>query len=188
MDLQLTISGYCCDFVLHPVDEAMAARINALGEDIYKTNSIEWWRCDTQNSCGMRFDTDARVQVAWGGEPMPFDAGAIALSPTTMRRTPSPGAEPFLCLLGYEDEVCSRTWTWRGVINFDPGKFRFCVQRWDRILGVRDYLVVDEVLYDGRYADRTVWGESRGYSFRDPLVIDCHGLGQPAAILAGNAA
>jgi isocitrate lyase len=183
MDLTLTISGSCCDFALHPVDAPTAERINALGSAIYKTSSLEWWRADTDNSCGMRFDADALVEVSFDGARMPFEAGRIAQAATTLRRRGSLGSEHFLCLLGYEDEACSRTWTWRGVTVYDPEKFSFLVQRWDRILGMRDYLVVDEVFYDGRPADRTSWGESRGYSFRDPLVIDldAFGDGQPQA-------
>ena len=189
MDLHLTISGYCCDFALHPVDATTAARINDLGSRVYKTNSIEWWRADIQNSCGMRFNADALVEARWGDEAVPFDTGRITLSATTLRRNPAHGPEHFLCLLGYEDEACSRTWTWRGLTVYDPSqRFSFLVQRWDRILGVRDYLVVDDVLYDGRPADRTQWGESRGYSFRDPLVIDADTLNSPAEATAGNAA
>jgi isocitrate lyase len=173
MDLTLTIAGYCCDFALHPVDAPTAARINSLGSDIYKTNSIEWWRADTDNSCGMRFNADALVEVCCDGECRPFETARIIQAATTLRRRASnTGSEHFLCLLGYEDEACSRTWTWRGVTVYDQEKFSFLVQRWDRLLGVRDYLVVDDVFYDGRPADRTSWGESRGYSFRDPLVID----------------
>jgi len=172
MDLHLTISGFCCDFALHPVDAPTAARITELGSGIYKTNSIEWWRADTDNSCGMRFNADALVEVSFDGTTMPFESSRIAREATTLRRRAVLGSEHFLCLLGYEDEACSRTWTWRGVTLYEPAKFSFLVQRWDRILGVRDYLVVDDVYYDGRAADRTSWGESRGYSFRDPLVID----------------
>ena len=61
-------------------------------------------------------------------------------------------------------------------------------QRWDGILGVRDYLVVEDAFYEGRPADRTEWGESRGYSFRDPLVIDIDSLSEPAATAAESAA
>ena len=75
----------------------------------------------------------------------------------------------------------------RGYV-FDPTKFGFFVQRWDGILGVRDYLVVEDAFYEGRPADRTEWGESRGYSFRDPLVIDIDSLSEPAATAAESAA
>ncbi|MGD9608561.1 MAG: hypothetical protein AB7U59_04030 [Desulfovibrionaceae bacterium] len=188
MDLRLTISGYCCDFALHPVDEATAARVNTLGNGIYKTNSIEWWRADTQNSCGMRFNAVSHVEIVWDGQVLPFDTGHITESATTLRRNPIQGPEHFLCLLGYEDEPCSRTWIWRGVTVFDPTKFGFFVQRWDGILGVRDYLVVEDAFYEGRPADRTDWGESRGYSFRDPLVIDIDSLSEPAETAAESAA
>lgn len=189
MDLHLTISGSCCDFALHPVDAPTAARINSLGSDIYKTNSIEWWRDDTDNSCGMRFNADALVEVTFDGERKSFETSRIVEAATTLRRRATNyGSEHFLCLLGYEDEACSRTWTWHGVTVYDPDRFTFLVQRWDRILGVRDYLVVDDVWYDGRPADRTNWGESRGYSFRDPLVIDVDVFGESTAVAATSAA
>ena len=56
--------------------------------------------------------------------------------------------------------------------DYDPAKFEFFVQRWDRILGLKDYLVLDDVCYDGRIAAATTWGESRGFSFREPQVVD----------------
>lgn len=188
MDLNLTISGFCCDFALHPVDAPTAERISAMGSAIYKTSSIEWWRADTDNSCGMRFTPDALVEVTFDGVRSPFETARIAQAATTLRRRATAGPEHYLCLLGYEDEACSRTWTWRGVTTYDPAKFTFLVQRWDRVLGVRDYLVVDDVFYDGRPADRTNWGESRGYSFRDPLVIDMDVLAEPASEAAPSAA
>jgi hypothetical protein len=190
MDLQLTISGYCCDFALHPVDAAMAARINDLGSRIYKTNSLEWWRADNRNSCGMRFNAVSQVSVVWDGRTIPFDTGRITGAATTLRPNPVQGPEHFLCLLGYEDEPCSRTWIWRGVTVYDPSKLGFFVQRWDSILGVRDYLVVEDATYEGRPADRTEWGESRGYSFRDPLVIDVDAVTDeaPAEAVAESAA
>lgn len=181
MDLRLTISGYCCDFALQPVDATTVDRINTLGNGIYKTGSIEWWRSDIQNSCGMRFNAISGVEVVWDGQTFPFDTGRIKQSATDLRPNPLQGPEHFLCLLGYEDEPCSRTWTWRGVTVFDPSKFDFFVQRWDGILGVRDYLVVEDASYDRRPADRTDWGESRGYTFRDPLVIDIDALPVPTA-------
>jgi len=173
MHLTLTLSGFCCDLALHPVDAAAAARVCALGEDLYKTNSIEWWRANTNNTCGMRLTNDSLLEAALDDKPVPFDAARIATSAAMLRQRPfleSPEAR--VCLLGYDDETCSCTWVWRNVAGFDADKFQFFVQRWDSILGVEDYLVLDEVCYDGRIADAAVWGESRGFSFIKPVVVD----------------
>ncbi len=173
MNLSLTLSGFCCDLALHPVDEATAARVCALGEDLYKTNSIEWWRANTNNTCAMRLTPESFIEVTLGDARMPFDAARIATSAAMLHQRQfleSPEAQ--VCLLGYDDEACSRTWTWRNVTDFTADKFQFFVQRWDRVLGVKDYLVLDDVCYDGRIADEAVWGESRGFSFITPLVVN----------------
>lgn len=173
MDLTLTLTGFCCDLALHPVDTEMAARVCALGEDLYKTNSIEWWRANTNNTCGMRLTQDSLIEVAFDGRPVPLDASRLATSAAMItQRAFLDSPENQLCLLGYDDEACSRTWTWRNVADYAPARFAFFVQRFDRILGVTDYLVLDEVCYDGRIADTAVWGQSRGFSFREPLVVD----------------
>ncbi len=171
MDLRLTISGHCCDFALHPVDATMAARVRSLGQGIYKTNAIEWWRADTDSTCGLKYDADTVVKAVWNDAPAPFDASRVAISAVMLRR-PSTATSKYLCLLGYDDATCSRTWTWRGVMHYDPARFTFFAQRWDRLLGVADYLVVDEIQYDGRFADRVCWGEDRGWGLRRPRVID----------------
>lgn len=172
MDLTLTITGFCCDLALHPVSAEAAARVCMLGEDLYKTNSIEWWRANSNNTCGMRLTADARIEATLDGAPVPFDASAIATSAALLTQRPfleSP--EKDLCLLGYDDEACSRSWTWRNVADYDPARFELFVQRWDGILGVADYLVIDDVCYDGRPADAAVWGQSQGFTFREPQVV-----------------
>ncbi|MHC1711470.1 MAG: hypothetical protein AB9872_04880 [Solidesulfovibrio sp.] len=174
MDLTFTLTGYCCDMAFHPVNNEMAARVCALGEDLYKTNSIEWWRANTNNTCGMRLCSDSVIEVAVdGGTPMTLNLAHVATSAAMVtQRAFLDSPETKLCLLGYDDETCSRTWTWHNVTEFDPAKFEFFVQRWDRILGVEDYLVLDDLCYDGRIADDIAWGESQGFSFREPVVVD----------------
>jgi len=172
MDLTLTLTGFCCDLALQPVDNETAARVCALGEDLYKTNSIEWWRANTNNTCGMRLTSDSLIEAAFDGQPVPLDPSHIITAAALLtQRHYLESPENQLCLLGYDDEACSRTWTWKNVAHYDPARFEFFVQRWDRILGVTDYLVLDDVCYDGRIADVTAWGESRGFSFREPLIV-----------------
>jgi isocitrate lyase len=172
MDLTLTLTGFCCDLALHPVDTETAARVCALGEDLYKTNSIEWWRANTNNTCGMRLAADSLLEVTVDGAPVRLNPARIATAASLItQRAFLDSPESQLCLLGYDDEACSRTWTWKNVTHYDPALFQFFVQRWDRILGVPDYLVLDDVCYDGRIANAAEWGQSRGFSFREPLVV-----------------
>ena len=172
MNLTLTITGYCCDLALHPVNAEAAARVCMLGEDLYKTNSIEWWRANSTNTCGMRLTADARIEATLDGTPVSFDAAAIATCATVLtQRTVLETTEKNCCLLGYDDEACSRSWTWHNVTDYDPARFELFVQRWDSILGVTDYLVIDDVCYAGRPADAAIWGQSQGFTFREPQVV-----------------
>lgn len=172
MDLTLTLTGYCCDLALHPVDSESAARVCMLGENLYKTNSLEWWRANGNNTCAMRLTRDSRIEVSLDGESIRLDPERIATAATTLtQRALLDSPESHVCLLGYDDEACSRTWTWKNVTACDADRFAFIVQCWDRILGEQNYLVLDDVLYDGRTADSAVWGESLGFSFREPMVV-----------------
>ncbi|HML54039.1 MAG TPA: hypothetical protein PKC79_08080 [Solidesulfovibrio magneticus] len=182
MNLTLTISGTCCDLALHPVNAETAARVCMLGDNLYKTNSIEWWRANSNNTCGMRLTADARIEAALDGASVAFDASRLSASAALLTQRPfleSP--EKSLCLLGYDDEACSRTWTWRNVADYDMSRFEFFVQRWDAILDVADYLVIDDVCYDGRPADEAVWGESEGFTFRTPVIVPASAARELAA-------
>jgi isocitrate lyase len=172
MDLTLTITGSCCDLALHPVNAETAARVCMLGDELYKTNSIEWWRANSNNTCGMRLTADARIQATLDGQPVALEAGNIATSAAMLtQRAFLDAPEKDLCLLGYDDEACSRTWIWRNVSQYDAARFEFFVQRWDAILGVADYLVIDDICYDGRPADEAAWGRSEGFTFRTPAIV-----------------
>ncbi|KHK02732.1 hypothetical protein [Desulfovibrio sp. TomC] len=172
MNLTLTITGSCCDLALHPVSAETAARVCTLGEDLYKTNSIEWWRANSNNTCGMRLTADARIEATLGDAPVALDVNRIATSAAMLtQRAFLETPEKDLCLLGYDDEACSRTWTWHNVTAYDAALFEFFVQRWDGVLGVRDYLVIDDICYDGRPADVAEWGQSQGFTFMTPQVV-----------------
>lgn len=173
MELTFTIIGRCCDLALHPVSPKTADLVRELGRDVYKRKYLEWWRKGNTCSCGMKFDDDAVVQVKLDGKLVEFESDAIPRSAVLLRRrmylaTPV----RHLCILGYDDELCSSTWHWYNVTNFNPRWFEFFVQRWDRIMHQQDYLVVDEIRYAGRFADRHQWGESAGFTLRDPELID----------------
>ena len=74
--------------------------------------------------------------------------------------------------MGYDDEVCSLTWHWIDVNNFDPKKFEFFVHRWDRLLHQDGFYIVDDARYDGHFANDYSWGERGGHNMIDPVVID----------------
>ncbi|WP_029459292.1 hypothetical protein [Solidesulfovibrio alcoholivorans] len=172
MNLTLTITGLCCDLALHPVDNDNAARVCMLGENLYKTNSLEWWRANGNNTCGMRLTRDSRIEASIDGAPVLLDPAHISTAATMLtQRELLDRPEAQVCLLGYDDEQCSRTWTWRNVSACDVERFQFLVQCWDRILGEKEYLVLEDVLYAGRAADSAAWGESQGFSFREPMVV-----------------
>ncbi|WP_300159485.1 hypothetical protein [Solidesulfovibrio sp.] len=189
MDLTLTITGLCCDLALHPVDDENAARVCRLGENLYKTNSLEWWRANGNNTCGMRLTRDSAIVAACDSGAMDLDPGHVATAAVELtQRELLTRPEDNVCLLGYDDEVCSRSWTWRDVTACDAERFRFLVQRWDRILGEADYLVLEDVFYDGRPADSATWGESQGFSFREPMVVPMDVVRQELGSCAKEAA
>lgn len=173
MELSVTIIGRCCDLALHPVSDKTAGLVRKLGRDIYKKKYLEWWRKGNTGSTGMKYDQDTVLQVRLGRKLMDFDPAAITRAAVSLRRrmylaTPV----RHICILGYDDELCSSTWRWDHVAGYDPGLFEFFVHRWDRIMHQPDYLVVDEIRYAGRFADSHAWGESAGFTLRDPELID----------------
>ena len=189
MNLTLTVTGFCCDLALHPVDAETAARVCLLGENLYKTNSIEWWRANVNNTCGMRLTAESRIEVSMDGAPVAFDADRISTSAAMLtQRAFIDSAKPELCLLGYDDESCSRTWTWHNVTAYDPAAFDFIVQRWDRILGMKDYLVLDDICYDERSADTIAWGESDGFTFIRPMIVPMDVVRSECGIIVRKAA
>jgi len=177
MELSFTIIGRCCDLALHPVSPKTAGLVREEGRNIYKKKYLEWWRKGKTCSCGMKYDQDAVVQVRLDGKPVGFDPSGIPDAAVLLRRrmylaTPV----RYICILGYDDELCSSTWRWDNVDGYDPGAFDFFVHRWDRIMHEKDYLVVDEIRYAGRFADQHNWGKSAGFTLRDPELIDLEEL------------
>ncbi|MDO9633105.1 MAG: hypothetical protein Q7I92_14495, partial [Humidesulfovibrio sp.] len=101
-------------------------------------------------------------------DPQPVKDAAVLLR----RRMYLDSKAKFLALMGYNDEVCSLTWHWANVQNYDPAKFEFFVHRWDRLLHEDNFYIVDDLRYDRRFSDDQSWGERNGHSMIDPVVID----------------
>lgn len=173
MVLHLSIMGRRCDLALHPISSKTAEKVRTLGREIYKQKYIQWWRNGNTSTCGMKYDDDCVMRVSVDGKDVPFDSSHIADEAVLLRRRIYFNTKvSHLCLLGYDDEYCNMTWQWNNVENFDPDKFEFFVQRWDRVLKVKDFLIIDDVRYDGKFADEQDWGGGCGFNLVDPMVID----------------
>lgn len=173
MQLDFTITGRCCDLALHPVSQATAEKIRTQGRGIYKQKYLEWWRKGNTCTCGMKLADDSVVEVTVDGEQVDFDPIPVKDSAVLLRRRMYLDSKAhFLALMGYNDEVCSLTWHWRNVTEFDPGKFEFFVHRWDRLVHEPDFIIVDDIRYDGHFAQDHSWGERSGHNMIDPVVID----------------
>ncbi|MCL1985823.1 MAG: hypothetical protein FWG59_05185, partial [Betaproteobacteria bacterium] len=71
----------------------------------------------------------------------------------------------------YDSETCTTKWIWNNVKKFQPEKFQFQVVRWDRVLSKQHFDVVNDILYDGAYADEDAWEDPSGFTLIDPIVI-----------------
>lgn len=173
MELTFTISGRRCDLSLHPVSAKTVERIQTLGRKFYTKKYIHWWRNGNTSTCGMKLGDDCVVRVSLDGQPVDFPTGNMADGAVLLRRRHYLESKAhYLALLGYDDEYCHMVWKWSNVQEFDPQGFDFFVHRWDRILGEEDFLILDEVRYQGAFADEQDWGGSCGFTLVDPRVID----------------
>lgn len=173
MDLTLSITGRCCDLALHPVSQATAQRIREEGREIYKSKYLEWWRKGNTCTCGMKLGDESMVEVSVDGRQMLFNPAPIKDSAVLLRRRMYLDSKArYLALMGYDDEVCSLSWHWADVAEYNPKHFEFFVHRWDRLLNEEGFFIVDDVRYGGQFATDYSWGERSGHSMIDPVVID----------------
>lgn len=173
MELNFTIIGRCCDLALHPVSANTAERIRTVGRDIYKQKYMDWWRGGRTSTCGMKLGEESVVEVTLDGKQIPYDPAPIMEAAVLLRRRMYLDSKAkFLALMGYDDELCTLTWHWKDVSGFDPAKFEFFVHRWDRIMHEEGFYIVDDVRYDGRFANDHTWGERCGHTLVEPTVID----------------
>lgn len=183
MELNFTIFGRCCDLALHPVSHTTADKIRTVGRDIYKQKYLEWWRKGNTCTCGMKLGDESLVEVTLDDEQVPFDPTPIKDAAVLLRRRMYLDSKAkFLALMGYNDEVCSLTWHWHDVQDFDPKRFEFFVHRWDRLLHEDNFYIVDDMRYGGRFASDHSWGERAGHSMIDPVVIDLDEVRKEVAV------
>jgi len=173
MELVVKIMGHRCDLALHPISPSSASTIHRLGRKLYTKKYLEWWRQGHTCTCGVRYDGVCRVEVTAGGDSVPFNDAVIGNSAMLHKeRHYLESRVQYLALLGYEDEYCQTSWRWRNVERIRPEQLEFLVHRWDRILDTEDYLIIEDILYEGKYADDLVCGKSNGFNLVEPKVID----------------
>ncbi|BBD07813.1 hypothetical protein [Desulfovibrio ferrophilus] len=173
MQLSFAVHGRSCDLALHPISENTARRIRETGSEVYKEKPLRWWRKGNTATWGMKVDDDCHIRVMLNGETVPIDTKIVTQTPLKLRRRMYLDSKAkYLCVLGYDNEICKFSWNWDAVTDFDPSKFEFMVHKWDRIMGIPNYYILDEIRYDGQFADRHDWCEAKGFTLVEPKVID----------------
>ncbi|WP_319543232.1 hypothetical protein [uncultured Pseudodesulfovibrio sp.] len=173
MELVFTIHGHSCDLALHPVSAKTVRLINEHGSDIYSMKPMDWWRNGKTNTWGMRIDDECAISVTLDGKPIDFERSSITSSPVKIRRRMYlESRAKYVVVFGFDNEICKFSWKWSDVTDFDPAKFEFMVHQWDRIMGVDNYFILDDMLYDGRFACDHHWCEAQGFTLVEPKVID----------------
>lgn len=173
MELIFNVHGHSCDLALHPISGKTARLIKEHGSDVYSMKPLEWWRKGNTATWGMRIDDECNIKVTLDGKPVDFDYNMITANPLKIRRRMYLDSKAkFLCVLGFDNEICNFSWKWDNVEEFDPHKFDFMVHQWDRIMGQKDYFILDEIRYGGAFADRHDWCDAAGFSLVTPRVID----------------
>jgi len=173
MRLTFTVHGRSCDLALHPVSSSTARKIREKGSAVYSDKPLDWWRKGKTATWGMKVDEDCAIQVRFDDKPVEFDPSLVTATPLKLRRRMYLDSKArYLCVLGFDNEVCRFSWVWDDVETFDPAKFDFLVHKWDRIMGIPDYNILDEIRYDGRFADRNDWCEPQGFTLVEPRIID----------------
>ncbi|KAB1442817.1 hypothetical protein [Pseudodesulfovibrio senegalensis] len=173
MALEITVHGHSCDLALHPVSEKTAKRITEKGFDIYSDTPLEWWRRGKTATWGMKIDANCYVNTTLNGEPVEFDMAAITRDPLKLRRRMYLDSKArYICVLGFDNELCRFSWHWDDVDTFDPDHLQFMTHQWDRIMNESDYYILDEVLYEDKFADRHDLCEASGFTLLPPRIID----------------
>lgn len=173
MELIFTAQGHSCDLALHPVSEKTARTIQKYGAEVYSMKPLEWWRKGKTATWGMRIDDICDIHVTLDGEEVPFDMSLITAKPMKIRRRMYLDSKAkYLCVLGFDNEMCNFSWIWDDVEDYDPSKFDFMVHQWDRIMGEQGYYILDEVRYGDSFANHYDWCDASGFTLVAPRVID----------------
>ncbi|NDV19866.1 hypothetical protein GO013_10580 [Pseudodesulfovibrio sp. JC047] len=173
MQIAFTVHGHSCDLALHPISEKTAGLVNEYGSDVYAMKALDWWRKGKTATWGMRIDDVCHIQVTVDGVPVEFDTSLITANPLKIRRRMYLDSKAkYLCVLGFDNELCKFSWEWTTPGPFDPSKFEFMVHQWDRIMGEEGYYILDEIRYDTVFATNHDWCDASGYSLVPPRIID----------------
>lgn len=173
MELIFTAHGHSCDLALHPVSEKTAKIIDENGVDVYSMRALDWWRKGKTATWGMRIDDICHIQVTVDGRPVEFDYREIVANPLKIRRRMYLDSRAkYLCVLGFDNEVCKFSWKWDIEGPFDSSKFDFMVHQWDRIMGEEGYFILDEVRYGESFATNHDWCDASGFTLVPPRIID----------------
>ncbi len=173
MELVFSTHGRSCDLALHPVSAKTVQTINQYGSKVYSMKPMDWWRKGNTTTWGMRIDNECVIQTFLDGKSCEFERSLITTAPVKIRRRMYLDSKAkYLCVLGYDNEMCKFSWKWDNISEFDPGKFEFMVHQWDRIMGEDNYFILDEVRYDGQFATNHDWCEASGFTLVPPKVID----------------
>jgi len=173
MELSLTVHGHSCDLALHPVSRKNAQIISENGSKIYSMKYMDWWRKGKSTTWGMRIDQDCAIMLTLDGKPVDFDRNLITRNPVMIRRRIYLESKAkYVAVLGYDNDVCKFSWVWEGVSQFDPDNFNFMTHQWDRIMGEDNYFILDDITYDGKFANEHKWCETKGFTLIEPKLID----------------
>lgn len=172
MRLSFEMTGLSCDLALHPISEQTKKVIDEKGRGIYAEKYMNWWRKGITRSFGMRICEGCLVEVYLDDATAHFDENLLYRDVVALRRRMYLETRAkYLAVFGYDSETCTTKWIWNNVTEFHPEKFQFQVVRWDRVLSRQNFLVVNDVLYDGAYADEDAWEDPSGFTLIDPIVI-----------------
>jgi len=173
MEIVFSAHGHSCDLALHPVSEKTAHTIQKYGSEVYSMRALEWWRKGKTATWGMRIDDMCNIQVLVDGRPMEFDYDRIIADPLKIRRRMYLDSRAkYLCVLGFDNEMCKFSWKWSDVSEYDPSKFEFMVHQWDRIMGEEGYFILDEIRYGNEFATSHDWCDASGFTLVAPRIID----------------
>ena len=172
MKISFEMTGLSCDLALHPISEQTKQVIEERGREIYAEKYMNWWRKGITRSFWMRICEGCLVELYVDGELIEFDEKLLYRDVVALRRRMYLETKAkYLAVFGYDSETCTTKWIWNNVKEFHPEKFQFQVVRWDRVLSKQNFDVVNDVLYDGMYADEDAWEDPSGFTLIDPLVI-----------------
>ena len=172
MKVSFEMTGLSCDLALHPISEQTKKVIEEKGREIYAEKYMNWWRKGITRSFGMRICEGCLVELYVDDKLVEFDENLLYRDVVALRRRMYLETKAkYLAVFGYDSETCTTKWIWNNVKKFQPEKFQFQVVRWDRVLSKQNFDVVNDILYDGMYADEDAWEDPSGFTLIDPLVI-----------------